>query len=70
MNKLYALFSVKDDQSHHQLVAASNDMDKLIRITPSNTIHIVNDPNDKTLRMVTPEGVYPMYTIREIPYVC
>lgn len=70
MNKLYTLSVVRDAAADSRVVAGSNELAKLIAVTPYHTIVVRKDPNDPTLRMETPEGVYPKYLIRELPYVC
>lgn len=70
-NKLYGLFIVSAEHVAQRFYAGSNDISKLIKVTPNQSMWITcNDPNDQTLRRKTEEGRYPMYLVREVPYVC
>jgi len=68
--RLYALHITTSHDGAWKVVAASNEIDKLTAIAASNTFLVLQDPNDPTLLRSTPEGDYPRYLIREMPYVC
>ena len=71
MDKLYALHIVVDAESSSKIIACSNSLDKLREIvyTPDHTFRVCKDPNDKTLKMHTTDGIYPKYLFREIAYI-
>ena len=75
MNKCYALYVLKSDESvWSDAIAVSNSIDKLsvFFIAKDNTQYVGSYDKHNSPNVVrhTKEGVYPRYKIEEIPYVC
>lgn len=75
MNKCYALYVLKNDESvWSNAIAVSNSIDKLsvFFITKDDTQYVGSYDKHNSPNVVrhTTEGVYPRYKIEEIPYVC
>ena len=68
MTKLFGLYCIKDVESIMNLLACSNEIDKLTAITPVSYFYIPK----RTSKVVrhTEEGIYPRYIIKELPFVC